>query len=108
MLKLMFAQGHDGTIVNGISRIGWMSGGRAARWKDEDMADTLTQKAVAFIEHSKDKPFFLYFATHDIHVPRWPHARFRGTSGCGTRGDAIQQFDSCVGAVLATLAETEV
>ncbi len=103
MLKLMFAQGHDGTIVNGISRIGWMSGGNAARWKDEDMADTLTRKAIAFIERSKDKPFFLYFATHDIHVPRWPHARFRGTSGCGTRGDAIQQFDSCVGAVLATL-----
>ena len=103
MLMLMFAEGHDATIINGISRIGWMSGGRAARWRDEDMADTLTAKATAFIERSKDRPFFLYFATHDIHVPRWPHARFRGTSGCGTRGDAIQQFDNSVGAVLATL-----
>ena len=53
MLKLMFAQGHDGTIVNGISRIGWMSGGNAARWKDEDMADTLTRKAIAFIEQQQ-------------------------------------------------------
>jgi arylsulfatase A-like enzyme len=103
MLKLMYAHGHDATIINGISRIGWMSGGKAARWKDEDIADTLTQKAVGFIERSKDRPFFLYFATHDIHVPRWPHDRFRGTSGCGTRGDAIQQFDACVGAVLTTL-----
>ena len=33
MLMLMFAEGHDATIINGISRIGWMSGGRAARWR---------------------------------------------------------------------------
>ena len=74
------SHGHDETIVNGISRIGYMTGGKAARWVDEDMADTLTQKAVAFIEQHKDKPFFLYFATHDIHVPRVPHAAFAGTS----------------------------
>ena len=62
-----------------------MTGGKAARWKDEEMADTLTGKAVAFIEQNQDQPFFLYFATHDIHVPRWPNPRFQGTSSCGTR-----------------------
>ncbi len=103
LLKLKPSQGHDQTIVNGISRIGYMAGGQAARWKDEDMADTLTGTAITFIEKHKDQPFFLYFATHDIHVPRVPHPRFRGTSGCGTRGDAIQEFDASVGAVLATL-----
>ena len=35
------SHGHDMTIVNGISRIGYMTGGKAARWKDEDMADAL-------------------------------------------------------------------
>ncbi len=67
------------------------------------MADTLTSKAVAFLEASKDRPFFLYFATHDIHVPRVPHPRFAGKSGLGPRGDVILQFDWCVGRILDTL-----
>ena len=104
LLKMKFtAADHGGTIIDGISRVGWMSGGKAARWKDEEMADTLTKKAVAFIERSKDGPFFLYLATHDIHVPRVPHPRWKGTSGCGTRGDAIKEFDGCVGEIAATL-----
>jgi arylsulfatase A-like enzyme len=102
-LKVKLSEGHDATIVNGISRIGYMSGGKAARWVDEDIADTLTRKAVSFVERNKDKPFFLYFATHDVHVPRAPNARFAGTSGCGTRGDVIQQMDWCVGQVLEAL-----
>lgn len=97
------SQGHDATIVNGISRIGWMSGGTAARWKDEDMADVITKKAVAFLGENKAKPFFLYFATHDAHVPRFPHPRFRGKSGHGLRGDAIVELDWCVGEVLKAL-----
>ena len=40
------SHGHDQTIVNGISRIGYMTGGKAALWKDEDMADVFTRKAV--------------------------------------------------------------
>jgi len=103
LLKMKLSQGHDNTIVNGISRIGFMSGGHAAWWKDEDIADTITAKATAFIEKNKDRPFFLYFATHDVHVPRVPHPRFKGTSQCGVRGDAIQQLDACVGKVRDTL-----
>jgi arylsulfatase A-like enzyme len=103
LTKMKPSKGHDGTIVNGISRIGWMTGGKKARWIDEDMADTFTKKATTFIENNKDRPFFLYFATHDIHVPRVPHPRFKGTSQCGTRGDVIQEFDASVGEVLATL-----
>lgn len=99
------SKGHDATIVNGISRIGWMTGGQKARWKDEDMADEITKKAVQFINTNKAKPFFLYFATHDAHVPRFPHPRFRGTSGHGLRGDAIQELDWCVGELLKTLQQ---
>jgi len=103
LLKMKFSHGHDQTIVNGVSRIGYMSGGKAARWVDEDMADVLTQKAAQFIEANQKSPFFLYFATHDIHVPRLPHSRFAGKSGLGPRGDAILQLDWCVGEVLKTL-----
>jgi arylsulfatase A-like enzyme len=103
LLKLKLTHGHDFTIVNGISRIGWMSGGQSARWKDQDMADVITGKATDFIAKNKDKPFFLYFATHDVHVPRVPHPRFAGTSQCGTRGDVIQELDWCVGQVMDAL-----
>ncbi len=103
LLKVRPSHGHDQSIINGVSRIGYMSGGKAARWVDEDMADTFTRKAVAFIEQNKGRPFFLYFATHDPHVPRVPHPRFVGKSGCGVRGDAIVQFDWCVGELLNTL-----
>ncbi len=103
LLKVHPSHGHDMTIVNGISRIGYMTGGKAARWVDEDMADAITRKAVSFIEQHKSEPFFLYFATHDIHVPRVPHPRFAGKSGMGPRGDVILEFDACVGEILATL-----
>ncbi len=103
MLKMKTSLGHDMTIVNGISRIGYMKGGHSARWKDEDMADSFTREGMQFIERHKDKPFFLYFATHDIHVPRVPHPRFVGKSGMGPRGDAIAEMDWCVGELLNTL-----
>ena len=102
-LKIKGGPGHKDTVVNGIPRIGFMTGGKAARWVDEDIADTLTAKAVTFIESSQSGPFFLYLSTHDIHEPMVPHPRFRGTSDCGWRGDVIHQLDWTVGEVLATL-----
>lgn len=103
LLKMRPSHGHDGTIINGISRIGFMSGGKSARWVDEEIADVITSKAKEFIEKNKDKPFFLYFATHDIHVPRVPHPRFAGKSGLGPRGDVILQLDWSVGEIVKTI-----
>jgi arylsulfatase A-like enzyme len=100
LLKMHPSHGHDMTIVNGISRIGWMSGGKSALWTDEKIADVITGKAVDFIRQNKSKPFFLYFATHDIHVPRVPSERFAGKSGMGPRGDVILEFDWSVGQIL--------
>src|SRR5215471_11413785 len=42
MLRMRSSHGHDQAIVNGVGRIGYMSGGKAARWVDEDIADTIT------------------------------------------------------------------
>ena len=95
--------GHDQAIVNGISRIGYMKGGKSALWTDENIADSITHHAVQFINENKENPFFLYFATNDIHVPRVPHPRFKGKSGMGPRGDAILEFDWSVGQILETL-----
>ena len=103
LLAVHPSHGHDQTIVNGISRIGYMTGGKAALWKDQDMADVFTRKATAFIEQHRARPFFLLFAPHDPHVPRVPHPRFAGATSMGPRGDAIAQLDWSVGEVLATL-----
>ena len=105
LLKLKPSHGHDMTIVNGISRIGYMRGGKAALWNDETMADTLTARAVSFIERSAKVPFFLYFATHDIHVPRVPHHRFGDSTTMGPRGNVIAELDWCVGQVVRTLEQ---
>ena len=102
-LKPSVNHGHNQAIVNGISRIGYMKGGKSALWTDEYIADSITSKAVKFIEENKDQPFFLYFATNDVHVPRVPHPQFVGKSGMGARGDAILEFDWSVGEVLKTL-----
>jgi arylsulfatase A-like enzyme len=105
LLKMEPSHGHDMTIVNGISRIGYMSGGKSALWVDEDIADVITGKAVKFIEKNRKKPFFLYFSTHDIHVPRVPNQRFVGKSGMGPRGDVILEFDWSVGEIMKKLEE---
>lgn len=93
LTKLKHSHGHDMSIVNGIGRIGFMKGGGKALWQDENIADSIASHAIGFIEDNKDKPFFLYLCTNDVHVPRYPHERFRGKSPMGLRGEAILQFD---------------
>lgn len=104
-LRMHPSHGHDQTILNGISRIGYMTGGKSARWKDESMADEYVRRARAFVEKGGAQPFFLYLATHDIHVPRVPHPRFAGKSGMGPRGDVILEFDWCVGEIMKLLRQ---
>lgn len=102
-LKMDWSHGHNATIHNGISRIGFYTGGHAARFRDEDLADKWVEKSNEFMEKNMDKPFFLFFSSHDIHVPRIPHERFQGKTSLGYRGDAIVQLDWCVGEVMKTL-----
>lgn len=106
-LKMDWSHGHNGTIHNGISRIGFYTGGQAARFRDEDLADAWVAESIRWMTSLRDtapeKPFFLFFAAHDIHVPRVPHERFAGTSGLGPRGDCIVEFDWCVGQITAAL-----
>ncbi len=104
-LKMDWSHGHNGTIHNGISRIGFYTGGHKARFRDEDLADMWVGKANEFIETNKDKPFFLYFATHDLHVPRMPHERFQGATPLGFRADSIVQLDWCVGELMKKVDE---
>lgn len=103
LLRMKPNEGHADTIVNGISRIGFMSGGKAALWDDRTLSDTFNAKALEFVRANKAKPFFLYYAAHEPHVPRDPNPRFVGKSGLGARADAILQLDEQVGKILDTL-----
>jgi len=112
LTKLRPSHGHNQSIVNGISRIGYMKGGGKALWRDEDIADSIAAHAIKFFAESNNvrkgesaQPFFLYLCTNDIHVPRFPHERFRGKSVMGLRGEAILQLDWTVGKVMDALKE---
>ncbi len=98
--------GHDNSVLNGIGRIGTQWGGRSALWDDEKMADEFVKQAKTYLtSRKKNEPFFLYYATQDIHVPRAPHPRFKGQSQLGYRGDAMVQLDWAAGEILKTLEE---
>jgi arylsulfatase A-like enzyme len=102
-LDYRVTRGAPESFINGIPRIGKQTGGRAALWKDDEISVVIAQKSCAFIEQHKDGPFFLYMATHNIHVPRVPNARFKGQSECGVRGDTVVEFDWTLAQVLDTL-----
>jgi len=103
MLKMKWHHGHNNSIVNGIPRIGFMKGGQAAKWVDEDMADYFLKEAKEYVKKHKDEPFFLYYALQQPHVPRTPHPRFVDKSGMGPRGDVIVEADWIVGEFIKTL-----
>lgn len=105
LLKMKWHHGHNNSIVNGIPRIGFMKGGKAARWVDQNMADTILTRAQQFVKEHKDGPFFLYYAMHEPHVPRTPNPRFVGKTSLGPRGDVIAEADWCIGQLLKTLED---
>jgi arylsulfatase A-like enzyme len=102
-LRMDWTHGHNNTIHNGIGRIGFYTGGQAARFRDEDLGDAWIKESNQWIEAHKDSPFFIFFASHDIHVPRMPHERFQGKTPLGFRGDAIVEFDWSVGEIMKIL-----
>lgn len=103
LLKMKWSVGHQGSINNGVSRIGFQRGGKSAMWIDEDMTDLFLDEAERFVERNQEKPFFLYYAFHQPHVPRLPNQRFVGKSGMGPRGDAILEADWAVGKFMKKL-----
>lgn len=77
--------------------------GIANKRKDEEIGQTLAEKAVQFIERNKEKPFFLYLPTCAVHLPITPGSQVQGTSRAGKYGDFVHEFDWTVGRALDTL-----
>ncbi|HEV2326938.1 MAG TPA: sulfatase-like hydrolase/transferase [Terracidiphilus sp.] len=68
----------------------------------EMLTPLYTEEAVKFIDASSSasSPFFLYVAFSYPHDPPTGSPRFRGHSGLGRQGDAIEEIDWSVGEIL--------
>lgn len=64
-----------------------------------------TERALGFIERSKDQPFLLYLAEAMPHKPLAASEAFYKKSEAGLYGDAVEELDWSVGQVLAKLKE---
>lgn len=78
-------------------------------YEDEKVGTTLKDKAIEWMKNThssdKEKPFFLYLATTNIHHPFTPAPQFKGTSKAGRYGDFIHELDWIVGEVMNALKE---
>jgi len=84
-------------------------GGQAAHdlYVDEEVAEHLTGKALQWM-NEQNAPFFLYYASHNIHHPFTPHPFFHGKSECGLYGDFVEELDWTVGQIMAALEKFSV
>ncbi|WP_235296204.1 sulfatase family protein [Portibacter marinus] len=83
--------------------------------KNETIIDTITDQtnltvdlthyATDFIKQNNDRPFFLYLAHPQPHVPLYVSDQFKGKSDNGLYGDVIMEIDWSVGEILKTLRE---
>lgn len=71
----------------------------------EETAIQVSGAAVRFIEENKDRPFFIYYPTTNIHSPITPNDRFRGMSDAGRYGDFVVEFDWAVGEIVSALED---
>jgi arylsulfatase A len=71
----------------------------------DTLAERYTEEAVQFIAEVREAPFFLYLAPATPHLPLAASARFRGKSGMGLYGDAVEELDWSVGQVLQALRD---
>ncbi len=69
----------------------------------QDTAIQLSKEAVAFVDKNRDRPFFLYYPTTNIHFPLTPNRRFKGSTRSGVYGEFAVEFDWAVGQILEAL-----
>jgi arylsulfatase A-like enzyme len=68
-----------------------------------DLTRLYTDEAISFVERQREGPWFLYLAHTMLHEPLGVGAEFKGKSGWGEYGDAIQEMDFHVGRLLDAL-----
>lgn len=69
----------------------------------EQLTTRYTERAVAFIEKNKDRPFLVYLPHAMVHVPLYVSDKFRGKTERGLFGDVVMELDWSVGQIFDTL-----
>ena len=73
----------------------------------EEVDMLFLKKSREFLEQhrrtSADKPFFLYHATHAVHLPSFAATEFKNKTQAGPHGDFIHEFDHIVGELMNEL-----
>ena len=69
------------------------------------LTEKFTAEAIRFVREHKDKPFFLYLPYTAPHFPVQPHPDWKGRSKFGDYGDVVEELDSRIGDLLATLKD---
>lgn len=84
-----------------------MRGGEVVEYPADQatLTERYTAEAVKFIGENKNQPFFVYLPHTMVHFPLAASERFRGKSGSGLLGDAIEELDWSVGQIMQTLKE---
>jgi len=72
--------------------------------RQADVTATLTREAIGFIDANQAKPFFLYVAQKNVHIPLIPSPAFAGKSAAGPYGDSVEELDWSVGEIVRALA----
>mgnify|MGYP005814116307 CR=1 FL=1 len=71
----------------------------------DSLTPNFTREALQFIRENQQRPFFLYYAQHYPHVPLHASSEFKGKSGGGLYGDAVEELDWSAGEIFKTLKE---
>ena len=92
-------------VTRGIPSLPWYQNEKVVELDPDQTQFTrrLTDRAIAFMEKNRDRPFFVYLPHIMPHVPIFASEKFKGKSANGLYGDVIQELDSSVGEILATL-----
>ena len=103
-------QGFDyffGTASSNDLYLHWLENEKTLE-READMAtatQVLTDKAIAFMERNKDKPFFVYLPHPMPHVKLDATPEFKGKSAGGLYGDVVEELDYNVGRIVDFLKE---
>ena len=71
----------------------------------KQLTGQFTDESLRFIKKSAGKPFFLYLAPNQPHVPLFAGKEFEGKSGRGLYADVIEEIDDGVGRIVKLLDE---
>lgn len=92
-------------VVKTIPSLPWIDGEKTAELDPDQSQFTqrLTEHAIQFLERHREQPFFLYVPHIMPHVPIFASQKFKGRSARGLYGDAVEELDWSVGAIIGAL-----